>query len=86
MVAYNCVLDVCATAGDMKQARALVEEMKATCSVDTITYNTLVKSYCSGGDVAGARAVLKEMAAAGHSPNDVTYNCLTNAAVGHGCS
>mmetsp|Transcript_44399 Transcript_44399/g.128480 ORF Transcript_44399/g.128480 Transcript_44399/m.128480 type:complete len:1076 (-) Transcript_44399:33-3260(-) len=81
LAAYNCVLDVCVSAGDMKRACALVEEMKVSSSLDIITYNTLIKGYCACGDHKGAKDLLTEMQMAGLQPNDVSYNCLVNAAV-----
>lgn len=84
IAAYNCVLDVCVSAGDMTRARELVNEMKTISSLDIITYNTLMKGYCSSCDLRGAKALLVEMEDAGHKPNDVTYNCLINACVTSG--
>mmetsp|Transcript_50540 Transcript_50540/g.156405 ORF Transcript_50540/g.156405 Transcript_50540/m.156405 type:complete len:1063 (-) Transcript_50540:142-3330(-) len=81
VAAYNCVLDVCVSTGDMPRARALIEEMKGAGSLDVITYNTLMKGYCAAGDLSSARDVLTEMKQAGHVPNDVSYNCIVNAAV-----
>jgi len=79
--AYNCVLDVCVSSGDMKRARALVDEMRASISVDIITYNVLLKGYCVKSDLQGGRNLLKEMEREGYAPNDVSFNCLINAAV-----
>jgi len=84
IAAYNCVLDVCVSAGDMKRARELVAEIKNISTPDVITFNTLIKGYCSSRDINGARAVLKEMEEAGHRPDDVSYNCLLNASVSSG--
>merc|ERR1740129_627557 len=83
--ACNCVLDVCASAGDMKRARALVDEMRASISVDIITYNVLLKGYCVTNDLHGGRNLLKEMEREGYAPNDVSFNCLINAAVCTNC-
>jgi len=79
------VLDVCVSARDMDRARKLIEEMKRMSALDIITYNTLLKGYCGMGDVKGAKALLKEMDEAGHPPNDVSFNCLINAAVSNRC-
>lgn len=81
VAAYNCVLDVCVSAGDMKRARSLIKEMQDIDTLDVITYNTLMKGYCAAGDLSSARDVLTEMKQAGHVPNDVSYNCIVNAAV-----
>jgi len=43
-----------------------------------------LKGYCSKRDVRGAKDLLLEMERAGHAPNDVSYNCLINAAVSSG--
>jgi pentatricopeptide repeat protein len=82
--AYNCVLDACSTAGDMDRARELMTQIKELHAVDVITYNTLLKGYCSTGDLKGARELFDEMDEAGLHPNDVSYNCLINAAVSKG--
>jgi len=60
--------------------------LKSVSSLDVITYNTLMKGYCNCGDLKGAKDLLEEMQREGHPPNDVSYNCLVNAAVicGHG--
>jgi len=82
--AYNCVLDVCVCVGDMKRAKALIQQMKGTCDIDIITYNTLLKGFCNAGDISGAKAWLQEMEQSGNPANDVSYNCLINAAVSTG--
>lgn len=81
VAAWNCCLDVCIMAGDIKSGRALVEDMRRTVPADIITYNTLMKGYCQISDIHGAKALLTEIEAHGLKPNDVTYNCLINAAV-----
>merc|ERR1719265_655586 len=68
----------------MTRARALMSEMQKIATLDIITYNTLLKGFCSRGDVRGAKDVFSEMNRAGLSPNDVSYNCLINAAVSSG--
>lgn len=82
--AYNCVLDVCVCVGDMKRAKKLIEQMKETCHIDIITHNTLLKGYCNARDISGAKAWLQEMERSGNPPNDVSYNCLINAAISTG--
>jgi leucine-rich PPR motif-containing protein len=52
--------------------------------IDIIAHNTLLKGYCSSGDLQGASNLIKEMQEAGFQPNDVSYNCLINAAVRKG--
>jgi pentatricopeptide repeat protein len=84
IAAYNCVLDACVSAGDMKRARALILDMQKIAKLDIITYNTLLKGYCAKGDVRGAKELFLEMDRAGLTPNDVSYNCLINAAVSSG--
>jgi pentatricopeptide repeat protein len=82
--AYNCVLDACVSSGDMKRARSLLEQIKEASHVDIIAYNTLLKGYCSTGDLEGAKVLFQEMEQAGFQPNDVSYNCVINAAVSRG--
>mmetsp|Transcript_126431 Transcript_126431/g.393495 ORF Transcript_126431/g.393495 Transcript_126431/m.393495 type:complete len:931 (+) Transcript_126431:245-3037(+) len=85
VAAYNCVLDVCVSAGNMERGQQLVQEMQqANVPVDIITYNTLMKGFCQHGDLRRAKEMLMEMQKAGHTPNDVSYNCLINAAASHG--
>lgn len=81
VAAYNCVLDVCVSVKNMQKAEELVQQMKGNCKLDIITYNTLLKGHCNLGDVHRARELLSEMEACGMMPNDVSYNCLINAAV-----
>lgn len=81
LAAYNCVLDVCVSAGEMGRARKLVQEMKERSRVDQVTYNTLLKGVVRMGDLAGAKRLLAEMEKEGVPPNDVSYNCVLNAAV-----
>mmetsp|Transcript_89631 Transcript_89631/g.159154 ORF Transcript_89631/g.159154 Transcript_89631/m.159154 type:complete len:1023 (-) Transcript_89631:143-3211(-) len=84
VAAYNCVLDVCVKAGNIRQAHLLVKEMRQLNMVDIITYNTLLKGFCSKGDFSGAKKVLQEIQDAGMKPNDVSYNSLINTAVSSG--
>jgi len=79
--AYNCALDVCAGAGQLDRARDLIKEMRSHSSLDIITFNTLLKGHCNAGDLKGAKKLLIEMKEAGLQPNDVSFNCLINAAV-----
>jgi pentatricopeptide repeat protein len=81
---YNCVLDVCVSAGDLTRAAELVVEIRRVGPLDIITYNTLLKGYCATGDWYGAKKFLGEMEQVGVPPNDVSYNCLINAAVSSG--
>lgn len=84
IAAYNCVLDACVSAGDLKRARTLMAEMQSISNLDIITYNTLLKGYCSRGDLKGAKEVFLEMERAGLPPNDISYNCVINSAVSSG--
>eukprot|EP00443_Scrippsiella_acuminata_P049481 CAMPEP_0115431788 /NCGR_PEP_ID=MMETSP0271-20121206/31754_1 /TAXON_ID=71861 /ORGANISM="Scrippsiella trochoidea, Strain CCMP3099" /LENGTH=1046 /DNA_ID=CAMNT_0002857085 /DNA_START=146 /DNA_END=3284 /DNA_ORIENTATION=+ len=84
VAAYNCVLDVCVSAGDMDRARRLVEDMRSSGPIDIITLNTLLKGYCAKADLAGARRLLADMERQGFRPNDVSYNCLVNASISAG--
>lgn len=79
--AYNCVLDACVTARDMRRARQLMEQMRTINNLDIITYNTMLKGYCTQHDLNGAKELIAEMLKVGLKPNDVSYNCLINTAV-----
>jgi pentatricopeptide repeat protein len=82
--AYNHVLDVCVSVGDLKRGCELMAEMKTVSKVDMITYNTMLKGHCSQGNTRAARELLLEMERSGLPPNDVSYNCLINASVSAG--
>jgi len=85
--AYNAVLDVCASSGKMDRARVLMQEMRELRMVDVITYNTLLKGYCHAGKLDIAKELLGEMVEVGLQPNEVSYNCILNAAVsGENCN
>eukprot|EP00929_Paragymnodinium_shiwhaense_P000447 TRINITY_DN100692_c0_g1_i1.p1 TRINITY_DN100692_c0_g1~~TRINITY_DN100692_c0_g1_i1.p1 ORF type:complete len:1002 (-),score=352.27 TRINITY_DN100692_c0_g1_i1:60-3065(-) len=81
---YNSVLDVCACAGDMERGHKLFLEMIAAGHKDIITCNTLMKGHCSNGNIAAARKMLRDVEASGLIPNDVSYNCIINAAASRG--
>jgi len=81
VAAYSCALDVCVSAGDLSRARQLMAEIRMLGKLDIITYNTILKGYCSLGDMHGARDLLSEMESNGMPPNEVSFNCLINAAV-----
>lgn len=81
---YNCVLDVCVSAKNMSRARELIAEMRTVSKLDMIAYNTFLKGFCGVGDIRGAKELLLEMESVGMSPNDVSYNCMINAAVSKG--
>lgn len=81
LAAYNCVLDVCVSSGDLARARELMAEMRTIGKLDIITYNTFLKGFCAVGDLRGAKELLAEMEKDGLPPNDVSYNCLINASV-----
>jgi len=84
LAAYNCVLDVCVSLGMLDRAHDLVASMRKVRTLDVITWNTLLKGHCTQADLQGAKSVLREMRLDGHVPNDISYNCLINAAVSSG--
>lgn len=84
IAAWNCCMDACISAGRIQQGRELLDEMVKTIPADIITYNTLMKGYCQVGDIDGAKRMIRELEAGGLQPNDVTYNCLINAAATNG--
>mmetsp|Transcript_36261 Transcript_36261/g.67745 ORF Transcript_36261/g.67745 Transcript_36261/m.67745 type:complete len:624 (+) Transcript_36261:1-1872(+) len=84
LAAYNCVLDVCVSVGDLHRARELIVEIRSVSKLNIITYNTFLKGFCALGDITGAKEVLTEMESVGVAPNEVSYNCLINAAVSKG--
>lgn len=83
-VVYNCVIDVCVSAGTIEKAREVVEEMRGLNLLDVVTYNTLLKGHSAAGDLEGCKKLLNEMAEAGFPPNDVSFNCVINAAASSG--
>jgi pentatricopeptide repeat protein len=85
IAAYNCVLDCCATCGDISTARTLMNTMRELdLKFDIITYNTVLKGFTMHGDEQGAWQFLKEMEAAGFPPNDISYNSMLNMVVSSG--
>jgi len=84
LAAYNCVLDVCVSAGDTNSVRRLLDEMRSISPLDVVTYNILLKRYCTTSDVHGARAMMAEMRQDGVRPDDVSYNCLINVTLSSG--
>jgi pentatricopeptide repeat protein len=83
--AYNCVLDVCAVAGQPAKARDILNEMcKVKSLPDIVSYNTVLKCFAVIGEMQGAKLVLKEMEEAGFPPNDISYNVIINMAVSGG--
>lgn len=83
-VVYNAVLDVCSSAGNMKRARTLIVEMRQASLIDTVSYNTLLKGYCMQNDIREAKQVMVEMEQVGLPANEISYNCLINAAASMG--
>lgn len=79
-LAYNSLLDVCASAGYMDRAKRLVQEIKEQGLVDLVTFNTLLKGYCTKRDFNSALGVLEEIRSNGLQPNEISYNCVLNAA------
>lgn len=84
IAAYNCVLDACVNSNEIERGRELVNEMKRLGKSDIISFNTLLKGYCNIGDINRAKNLCAEMENNGLPPNDVSYNCLINAAVSKG--
>lgn len=85
--AYNCALDVCAVAGDVRRARMLLDEMRSPrgkAKPDIITYNTVLKALAASKNIHEAKYLLKEMHAAMVPPNDVSYNIIVNMAATSG--
>lgn len=78
---FNSLLDVCCRAGQMERAKRFTQEMRRSGMIDSISYNTLIKGLIDSGDVQSAKQTMREMAEAGIPANDVSYNCLINAAV-----
>eukprot|EP00927_Polykrikos_kofoidii_P049379 TRINITY_DN43443_c0_g1_i1.p1 TRINITY_DN43443_c0_g1~~TRINITY_DN43443_c0_g1_i1.p1 ORF type:complete len:861 (+),score=125.95 TRINITY_DN43443_c0_g1_i1:241-2823(+) len=81
VMAYNCVLDVCVTHGDMSVALNLVHEMERVSAPNSVTYNTLAKGYCARGQLASARRVICQMEQKRLTPDSASYNCLLGGAL-----
>ena len=66
---YNCVLDVCVSAGAIDRAKGLMEEMQAQrVAMSVVTHNTLLKGNCHVGEFAQAKAILAEISRGGLRP------------------
>ena len=75
---FNTLLNGYCEAGKLKEAEALILEMKVReCPFTTSTYNTLIKGYGLAGQPEKAMQVLQEMGKSDSSkPNDRTFNTL----------
>ena len=72
---------MCISVGRIDRARELIDSVRKMRKLDVVTWNTLLKGYCHKSDLEGAKGVIDEMEADGHPPNDISFNCLINAAV-----
>lgn len=82
-VVQNCLLDACVECEDMPAALKHFAEMKASGSVDVVSYNTVMKGL-SRVDFRSALGLLSEMSQRGLTANRVTYHGLLNSLVQHG--
>ena len=83
-IIYNCLLDACVNAGDIKKAHELLQEMRLnidTIKLDEITYNTLIKGCGKTKKLADAIFFFEEMKKSGICPNRITYNSLIDTYV-----
>ena len=44
IAAYNSVLNICVSEGDMRRARSLMEEMQCVGPLDVVSYNALLRA------------------------------------------
>lgn len=79
--AYNCVLDVCVCAGELGRARELLAEMREEGILDRWSYNTILKGVCATKDKQAWQDILDSMEEDGFKCNEISYNCMINAAV-----
>jgi len=76
-VIYNTSLATCAAAGQVEEARALLEEMERTEGLaDAITYNTLMKGYAKTGRMEQCFEVFQRLKLQSVAPSQVTYGIL----------
>ena len=82
-IIYNCLLDACINAGDLNKAYQLLEEMKATPTIqlDEITYNTLIKGCGRKKRLNDAITLFEEMKSMGITPNRISFNSLLDSCV-----
>jgi len=81
---YNCVLDVCVSAGDTERARQVLDEIRSIGQLDVVTYNILMKQCSTTGDIDGARAMMAAMRKDGVHPDGVSYNGLIHLLLSSG--
>ena len=79
-MAFNIMIDACASNKDMHRARELVEEMQQARFCNLVTYNTLMKGHIAAGDMTAAKGILREMEQAGISPDSASFSCLLSGA------
>ena len=79
-MAFNIMIDACASNKDMHRARELVEEMQQARFCNLVTYNTLMKGHIAAGDMTAAKGILREMEQAGIAPDSACFSCLLSGA------
>jgi len=81
-VVFNTALATCVAAGQMDEARALLDEFEHTEGlVDVITYNTLCKGYARSGNVNKCLQSVEHMRARNITPSQVTYGILLDCCI-----
>lgn len=78
-------MNACISVGKLKEARALIQDMKQqNIHADIRVFNILLKGYSRRGGVAAVPGIMQEMANAGLKPSAVTYNTLIDTYVNAG--
>ena len=78
---YNAVLHACSSAGELEDAKLILDEMSASgISLNVVTYNIALNSRARVGDARGAINLLAEMDRSGIEASVVSYATAINAA------
>lgn len=78
---YNAVLHACSSAGELEDAKLILDEMSANgISLNVVTYNIALNSRARVGDARGAVNLLAEMDRSGIEASVVSYATAINAA------
>jgi pentatricopeptide repeat protein len=83
-VTYNTLLHICAVAGDLARAEAVLQQMAAAgVSATPYTLTALLKGYSAAAEPERAFECFASMSRSGVRPNAVTYSVLAGVCLDH---
>lgn len=77
----NIALSTGASAGQLAEAKSLLQELSAIGVGDVISYNTIMKGFAQQKNGNAALQLLDEMAERGIKPNAITFNTAMDATI-----